>query len=241
MRGWIALGLALCLTVGAQADDRDEHDYAVDDRGQLYRLRCDKAEVEAVGLIQVDGVTPTLWDIAATPDGFVYGISSDDLYLINVTEPGKSRRIGRHGVRGCYGLTAVGTVLLANTKDNRVLLIDRRTAQVTPLGVMGGDYSASGDIALVGDRLFSSVKDAAGRETLVELDPQTGAATAVAPLVDGARRGITNMYGLIYRKNVLYGLTHDGDLVRIDEATGQCQVLKRTGVTFYGATDCVRF
>lgn len=240
MRGWVVLALVLCLAGGAWADERDEQDYAVDDQGNLYRVRCDQAEVEKVGLIQVEGRTPTLWDIAATPDGFVYGIANDGLYLINVSDPSKSEKIGEHGISGCYGMTAVGMVLLVNTKDNRVVLVDRRTAEATPLGVMGGSWAASGDIALVGEKLYSSVKDAAGRETLVQLDPQTGAATEVAPLTVGGRR-IENMYGLICRKGVLYGLTLDGDLLQIDEGSGICRLLRKTGVTWYGATDCVRF
>jgi hypothetical protein len=241
MRCSLTWVLVLCLLGPAGADDANERDYAVDDTGQLYELRCERAEIRKVGRIEVDGVTPTLWDIAATPDGYVYGISEEALFLINVTEPEKSVRVAAHRVRGGYGMTAVGSVLLVNTRDNQVFVIDRKTGDATAIGAMGGAWGASGDIALVGERIFSSVKDGAGREALVELDPETGAATEVGRFVDQDQRPIEHMYGLICRKGVLYGLTLGGDLLRVDENTGRCVVLRRTGITWYGATDCVRF
>lgn len=222
-----------------------ELDYAVDEGGALYRIDCERLSSERVGQIEVpraDGTVerPVLSDLAATPDGYLYGIGDGGLYLINLTDPTKSRRIGDHGLTGPWGMCAVGATLLVNTSGGGAYLVDRRTAEATPLGPMGGPWVASGDIATLGARIVSSVKDGARREHLVTLDPQSGRATLVGVLetADGAPVGA--VFGLIDRKGVLYGLTSDGAILRIDPATARCVVLRRTGIRWWGATSYTR-
>ena len=57
----------------------------------------------------------------------------------------------------------------------------------------------------------------------------------------GSTRGDASLqYRLIIRKEIVYGLTNGGDLLRIDPFTAKCVVLKRTGISWWGATDYQR-
>jgi len=241
-----ALLAAVPLSAGAARGGEPEHDYAVDADGVLYAVRPSSGEVTRVGQVQVRGEggaveAPVLTDLAAAPDGHLYGISGDAVYLINLEDPTRSRRIGRHGLRGAYGMAVVGDVLLVNTYDGEVHTIDRETGAAALVGPMGGGFGASGDIAVLGDRILSSVKDAAGVERLVALDPDSGAATPIGPFVDAAGAPISHVYGLVVREERLYGLDASGRLFEVDPETGRCTVLRRTGQAWWGATDYTRY
>lgn len=235
---WV-LGLALFL-LPARAGD-PEPGFAVDREGFLWEIRCSAGKVERKGKVEVGGASPELCDLAFTADGYLFGISPDGaLYMIDQEDPTRSVRVGDHGLIDPYGMVAVGNVLLVNTRGGGVHVIDRKTAESSPVGQMGGGFRASGDIALMGEKVYSSVKDASGREHLVELDPKTGAARDVGAFVDGEGRAIANVFGLIVEAGELYGVTSGGDLLKIDPKTGRCAVLLRTGTTFWGATDRIR-
>lgn len=227
------------------AEDREE-DFAVDVDGNLYGIDCLAIRYRRIGRVEVpasDGrpkETPTLCDLASTADGYLYGISDTSLYLINLEDPTRSVRVGDHGLGGPWGMSAAGGSLVVNTRGGQVYLLDRKSGEPTLLGPMGGGWAASGDIAFVGDRIVSSVKDPGGQEHLVELDPRTGKATPVGPLRDGQGRAIPNVFGLIDRQGQLFGVTSSGDILRIDPRTARCQVLLRTGIPWWGASSYTR-
>jgi hypothetical protein len=104
---------------------------------------------------------------------------------------------------------------------------------------MKGGFGSSGDMVLAKDRVLSSVKGPRG-EHLVDLDLQTGEARDVGPLTDEKGVNVSDVYGLIFKKDVLYGLTVSGWIVKIDPATARCTRLLSTGVAWYGATDYER-
>jgi hypothetical protein len=238
---WLSLTLLLALALPPAFAGDDERCFAVDQGGNLFRLRCAEATVEPLGRVEVQGANPVLVDLAATPDGYLYGIADDgSLCLLDQEDPRRSVVVGNTGLSSPYGMVALGDRLIVNTRAGEVWTVDRRTGQATRLGAMGGGWSASGDIAVLGERVYSSVKDAARREHLVELDPATGAARRIGAFVDQDGKQLHDMFGLVVEQGVLYGVTRGGDLVRIDPATGRCVVLLRTGKQFYGATDALR-
>lgn len=235
---WLCL-LALALSPALAGDD--EPCFAVDMTGQLYRIRCSQAEVEPLGTVEVKGKNPVLVDLAATPDGYLYGISDQgELCLIDQEDPRRSVAIGATGLSSPYGMVALGERLIVNTRAGEVWALDRRTGQATRVGGMGAGWSASGDMAVLGDKVYASVKDAARREHLVTLDPATGAARQVGAFVDQDGRAVSDVFGLVVEKGILYGVTQGGDLLEVDPASGRCKLLLRTGKRFYGATDALR-
>ena len=236
--------LLLLLAVPARGDERVP-DYAVDVEGVLYAVDCEKLVFTRMARIEArlaDGSVdrPVISDLASTPDGYLYAISDRSLYLVNLSDPSRSQRLGEHGLTGPWGMGAVGSVLVVNTSGGEVHLVDRRTAQTTRVGAMGAPWVASGDVAMAGERLVSSVKDGARREHLVTIDPETGAAREAAPFRDPRGQAVGNVFGLIERGGVLYGLTSGGDVLEIDPATARVKVLRRTGIRWWGATSYMR-
>lgn len=232
----------------APDDGKKDFDYAVDLQGNLYKIDCAKATFTKMAQVRIPpktgagpAETPTLCDLAATPDGYLYGISDTSLYLINQQDPTKSKNLGNHGLTGPWGMTAVGTDLMINTSGGQVYLVDRKTAKAKHVGAMGGSLGASGDMAYVGETIFSSVKDSAGKETLVRIDPKTGKATRVGVLRDPMGGSVQDVYGLIDQKGLLYGVCADGRIVRIETSNARCVVIKRTSTTWWGATSFTRF
>ncbi|HBP16639.1 MAG TPA: hypothetical protein DEA08_02445 [Planctomycetes bacterium] len=231
-------------------DPKETYDFAVDFEGSLYRVDCEKLEFKRVGRIEVPAAKegaqperPVLCDLAATADGHLYGISTEAVYHVNLVDPSKSRRVGKHGLEDPYGMCAVGNVLLANTRVGAVHLIDRDTAKPTQVGPMGSGWAASGDVTWFEGGLISSVKDPARVEHLVWLEPRTGKAKLVGKLrrAWGTGGPVGAVFGLIERKGVLYGLTSTGDVLQIDPKTARCKLLKRTRIRWWGATSYTRF
>ncbi len=240
----------------ARADDKqDLHDYAVDHTDYLYDIDIEALTWRRVGQVRVplEGggfEQPTLCDLGASADGFLYGISADALYLIRIEKPEESKKIGEHNLDNTYGM-GMGPKgeLVINTLGGDVYTIDPKTAKGKLVGPMKGGFVASGDLAMVHTRtapnrapedvIVSSVKKG-GTEHMVTIDLATGNATDRGACVDEDGRRITSIFGIIVRKEIVYGLTNSGDILRIDPFTAKCKVLKRTGISWWGATDYQR-
>ncbi|MEZ0231171.1 MAG: hypothetical protein ACAI25_21320 [Planctomycetota bacterium] len=249
----VAASLALSF---ARADDKqDLHDYAVDRAGYLYDIDIEALSWRRVGQVRIplqggSYEAPTLCDLGASADGFLYGISADSLYLIRIEKPEESKKIGDHGLDNTYGM-GMGPKgeLVINTLGGDVYTIDPKTAKGKLVGPMKGGFVASGDLAMVHTRtqpngqpedvIVSSVKKG-GVEHMVTLDLATGKATDRGECVDENGNAIGSVFGIIVRKEIVYGLTNDGDILRIDPFTAKCKVLKRTGISWWGATDYQR-
>ncbi|MGE0711993.1 MAG: hypothetical protein AB7N76_20430 [Planctomycetota bacterium] len=241
----LLLGLLAPLASHA-GDEGAERDFAVDVDDGLYRVDCKRLKFTRVGRVEVpakDGgepERPELCDLAATPDGYLYGITREALYRIDPRRPERSERVGAHGLTNPYGMGAVGEALWANTSGGGVYRLDRRSARATKVGDMGGEWGASGDVAWAGERVVSSVKDAERREHLVVLDPKTGAARLVGRFRTPDGEAVQDVFGLIDRDGVLYALTSHGDVLGVDPATARCTLLRRTKIRWWGATSYVR-
>jgi hypothetical protein len=252
---WLSV-LALFL-VPVRADERnDQHDYAVDRDGNLYDIDVERIAWKKVGQVQVplengEIDSPQLCDLAASADGYLYGISRDALYLINIEKPESSKRIGFHELTNTYGM-GMGPKgeLIVNTLGGDVHTLDPKTAKAKRIGPMGGGFVASGDLALIHTRttpngqatdvIISSVKDEDRREHMVTIDLATGAAKDCGKCVDEDGRTVRDVFGIIVHKEIVYGLTNGGDILRIDPFTAKCVVLARTGISWWGATDYQR-
>jgi hypothetical protein len=251
-----ALAIA-ALSLGlARADDKqDLHDYAVDRSGYLYDIDIEALSWRKVGQVRIplEGggfEAPTLCDLGASADGFLYGISADSLYLIRIEKPEESKKIGEHNLDNTYGM-GMGPKgeLVINTLGGDVYTIDPKTAKGKLVGPMKGGFVASGDLAMVHTRtqpnaqpedvIVSSVKKG-GVEHIVTIDLATGKATDRGECVDEHGDRVGSVFGIIVRKEIVYGLTNGGDIIKIDPFTARCKILKRTGISWWGATDYQR-
>lgn len=246
-RAWLACLLLVCSALPSLADDK-QYDYAVDSGGILYRIDLDNGTYASAGRIGIQtesGRTlhPSITDLAATPDGYLYGISFDGLYLINISDPSQSKRIGTLGISGANSMTLgpKGRILVTNLAG-QVYHVDLETGHAEHLGALGGGLVSSGDSELVGEVVYMTTKDSEERERLARIDPETGQATDLGELRDLDGRPVRDVWGMINRKGRLYGLTAAGDVVRIDPtAPDKCVRVLRTKIVWWGATAYVRF
>ncbi|MBX3467778.1 MAG: hypothetical protein KF878_12915 [Planctomycetes bacterium] len=242
-RTTLATVVTLALAAATPCAAGEPHlDYAVDEAGALYALDLAALTTRRIGHIQAGDERPVLGDLVATPDGYLYGFSEASVYLINLTDPTRSQKVGDHGLDNPYGV-GLGPrgLVYAMTRDGRVFVVDPTTARSREVGALGGGFRASGDMALMGEVFYASVKDPGRVEHLVTVDPRTGAAAHVAAFTDAITGApITNVFGLLARQGALYAMTSAGDIFRVDPATARCTLLARTGIRWWGATEYLR-
>jgi hypothetical protein len=163
-----------------------------------------------------------MMDIAAAPDGRLFGIT--DAHLVRIDPAtGRSELVGDG--TGFSDLNALAAdpdgILYAATRGGRLITISHSTGR----GALRGDYgqwlSSSGDLAFAVDgTLYATVDDGNHHDTLMRIDSDTGAATPVGST------GFSEVFGLTFAPDgTLYG-SADADrrdspvLIRIDPRTG---------------------
>ncbi len=113
-------------------------------------------------------------DIAVAPDGQVYGITFDSLYLIDM-EANSDQLIGRlsgelfYGNNGlnqanAFDISPAGVALIASNNNSVIARVDLSTGAVSNAGLMLYTESA-GDLIFLDDSVFVSTTSS----TLVEL------------------------------------------------------------------------
>lgn len=246
-RSALLFALLPLLALTQRAEAKTPEAFAVDSQGHLYAVDCPAAKFTKLGRIEVPAADgkgqperPTLCDLAATPDGYLYGVSTSTLYLINIEDPTKSKKVGLHGLSNPYGMGGFGAALIANDLSGAVQSIHPKSAVSKKLGAMGGPWVASGDVATFQGRIYSSVKDAGRNEHLVSLDPQTGKAKLVGAFKDESGQAIDNVFGLIDHDKKLYALTSAGGFYEVDVKTARLTLIKSTGLAFWGASSYTR-
>ena len=205
--------------------------YAVSD---VYLFRMDVTTLgpgvvaEKVGEFKID--PDRMIDIAISTDGTIYGVTwnSGDF-------PSKLWTIDKDTAAATFiselpgganvGLTfmADGTLLGAD-KEGRLFRIDPPTGEATDIGTWGNGLGASGDIVGTSDGKLFGFADSGGSaseaiNSLVEIDPVTGAAAEVGPT------GFDNLWGAAVWCGTFYAFRSDGDLLEIDMKTGKGTML----------------
>jgi hypothetical protein len=176
-------------------------------------------------------------DIAMTPSGDLYTISSTSLYWID-----------RNTGAAYFVMTVPGSLNNALTflPDSRLLaadaggtlkVIDPNLGTVTNIGKYGLGYGSSGDLVAVGDgTMFGlSATNSAGtsiatNNLLMIVDTATGTATPV-----GAT-GFGNVFGIAYYGSRVIAFTGSGQILEIDPTTGAGTLLATHSHAYYGGT-----
>jgi hypothetical protein len=202
----------------------------------LYIVHADYSETQ----VGTYGVTDRMTDIAITPDGNLYTISSTSLYWIDIPT----------GV-AYFVMTVPGSLNNALTflPDNRLLaadaagnlkVIDAVNGTVTAIGKYGAGYGSAGDLVAVGDgTMFGiSATNSAGttitNNILMTVNTSTGVATPVGPT------GFNNVFGLAYYKSKVVAFTTvsttSGQILEIDPATGAGTLKATHNHQYFGGT-----
>jgi hypothetical protein len=152
---------------------------------------------------------PNITDLAIDLSGNMYAISNQGLYRVDPTDA----RIEYICDTGEYlvGLTflADGRLLAAG---EAILWMDPNTCS-RAVFVETGRYETSGDIVGLPDgNLYWTV---IGGDALVRVDPITAQTEYIGEI------GSTNLWGVGYFNNILYGFSSEGKIVHIDPDTAE--------------------
>ncbi|CAN5860326.1 hypothetical protein BH11MYX3_BH11MYX3_05290 [soil metagenome] len=205
----------------------------------LYKVDPDTLAITKVGTFAWSNGTDSMTDIAIDKTGLMLGVSFSAVYRIDPTNAVATRL--STGLSGTFnGLSFVPAAMLGTTGDDVlvgtrnadgvVFRIDPMTGQATTIGNMGG-FSSSGDLVAVTN--FGTVQTAdngISNDRLVRLAPQTFAATAV-----GTDIGYSDIWGVAFWKDKIFGFTASGQFVTIDPTTGAGTLVQSNGPAWWGA------
>ncbi len=205
---WFALAIALVFARPAEAAPIL---WASDGAGQLSRLDVGAGTATVVGSMGV-----TIWDIAFAPDGTLYGVGNDDLYVINTSTAAVTWLGPMGNDLNAITFDASGVLYGAAWNDNNLYTVDLGgTNQATSIGLSA--FSSSGDLTFhQGELLLAAQPVLSGDpDRLVQMDPANpGASSLVGSF------GIPDVYGLATGSDgVLYG-TYGNSVYVVDPVTG---------------------
>lgn len=205
----------------------------------LYKVDPDTLAITKVANFVWPSGSDSMTDIAIDKTGLMLGVSATTVYRIDPTTAVSTRLSA--GLTGQFnGLSFVpaamigqsGDDVLVGTRnaDGIVFKINPMTGQATQIGNMGG-YSSSGDLVAVTN--FGTVLTAEGgiaADRLVRLAPSSFAATAV-----GTDIGYSDIFGVAFWKNKIFGFTSGGQFITIDPNTGVGTLVQSNGPAWWGA------
>jgi hypothetical protein len=204
---------------------------------QLYKIDPDTLDVTLVAAFGWPSGSDSMTDIALDKDANMVGISFNTVYAVNKDTAACTRLASLD--RQFNGLSfipgeEVGTgveILVGAALDGSVWRIDETTGASTLVGNYGGGMTSSGDIVSVtGFGTVATVKSGlGGTDKLVRVDANTGVATLIGDT------GESDIWGLGFWKDKVYGFTEGGRFVLVDINSGDAQVVTAGNVNWWGA------
>jgi hypothetical protein len=207
---------------------------------QLYKVDPDTLAVMLVGNFAFSGGgSDQITDIAIDKSGLMIGISFQSVYRIDPTTAACTR-LSQNLTTSFNGLSFVpaveigqtGADILVATQNTSgvVSRIDPATGAATPIGNMGA-FSSSGDlVSIVGLGTLQTADNGAAADKLVRLAPTSFAA---API--GSTIGYSDIWGIAYWKDKVFGFTESGQFITIDPVSGVGTLVQGNGPRWWGA------
>lgn len=174
-------------------------------------------------------------DIALDRNGNMVGISFDSVYAIDpataaCTLLAPFAGMDFNGLSFIYSGSGTET-LVGAAEDGSVYQINPMTGAQTPIGSYGFAIGSSGDLVSVQGATYATVRTIAINDQLVQINPSTGAVTQTI-----GDTGVSNIWGLGYWRQQLFGFTESNGLVLIDVTTGQATPLAGgNSISWFGA------
>jgi hypothetical protein len=199
----------------------------------LYRVDPDSLAIQPVGAFGWPAEPDTMTDIAVDSAGRIVGISFSVVYEVDPATA-RCRRLAALD-RELNGLSFVqgddGEVLLGAALDGTVVRLDPQSGASTTLGSFGDGLTSSGDLVSVdGFGTVATARTVDGwTDVLVSVDPSDGSATIIGDT------GVTDIWGLGFWRNRVFGFTGYNELVVIDPESGAATVEGTGDVPWYGA------
>jgi hypothetical protein len=204
---------------------------------ELYLVDPDTLKVTLVGPFAWPNGYDQMTDIAIDKNGLMIGVSFDKVYSVDKTtaECTFLANLDRqfNGLSFVPAQAADATSddeLVASALDGSLYLLDRMSGASTPIGNFGGGMTSSGDVVSVsGFGTVATVKRGGASDWLATVDTQSGIAHAVGDT------GVSDIWGLGFWKDKIFGFTSNNQFVLIDPKSGGAQVVSTSNVSWWGA------
>jgi len=163
------------------------------------------------------------------------GVTFTRFFNVNPTT-GKVTASKAHGFTDINALVAgpAGTFYAAGYTNNggqgaNFVRINGTTGLGTRLGRFGAGLTSAGDLAFLNGILYATVNKPGSINTwLAKINTTTGKATLIGNI------GRRNVWGLAVRNGIMYAVTNDGKLLRINPSTGIGVLLGTNGIVQAG-------
>ncbi len=179
---------------------------------ELYIINSSTGSTEIIGTI---GFRVT--DVAFY-DSELYGITSSSFLKINEST-GIGTEIGDLNFDDMFALAVSdsGEVFAASGSTGNLINIDVNTGNGTLIGNYGNGLTSSGDLAFDSSgNLYASVLiPGSSTDWLAQVNTLTGEADLIGDI------GFSEVWGLSFIDNSLYGVTSSGKLILINKITGE--------------------
>ena len=212
----------------------------------LYVMNVKTYQLDKVGDFQWtdDGGNHLVTDIGVDRYGVLYAVTFEDVYICSPVNAG-CLWVGSQPEGEFYfnGLTLVPQGFLDPYADTLVAISDdggwyRLTLEggqfsALKLGEYGAPYTSAGDAySIDGVGTFAAVhKAGAAQDYLVQVNPSNGKVMAEI----GPFGPYTGIFGLAGWAAKAFAFDKEGDVILVDTATGQTQVLHESGLSWWGA------
>jgi hypothetical protein len=203
---------------------------------ELYKVNPDTLAITLVAPFSWPSLPDEMTDIALDKAGRMIGISFDKVYSVDPKTATctylapLSRRF--NGLSFIAPASAEGQeYLMATAIDGSVFRIDPNTGKSMTVGNFTGGLGSSGDlVSIKGFGTVATVKDL-GKITdwLARIDPLNGKATLIGDT------GFSDVWGLGFWKNKVYGFTESGQFILIDIKNGSGQLVPGPKRAWWGA------
>ncbi|MBX3247003.1 MAG: hypothetical protein KF901_07470 [Myxococcales bacterium] len=189
------------------------------------------------GTSRVRFTTPgrDLTDVALHPDGTLYGLTVEDIVELDPVTRGRRvvASLASLGVR-LDGLDVSPDGALYASGGDGVFRVDRATGTARREATLPSGWVSAGDLSFFEGRAFIAIARNATRSapsSLAELDLIRGTARVLGPT------GYACVWGLAEVEGALYGLTCQGNVLRLDLESGAGTLLAQPpGYQFWGAS-----
>lgn len=171
-----------------------------------------------------------LTDIALRPDGSLWAVARGFLYRLDVNTGFVLEQIDFTGIE-LTALDAAPDGTLYAGAGPSVYRFDMSSRVFVRVARFPEGLQASGDVAFYEGRLLATARtDEMSLDTLVEFDVPAGTSRTIGPV------GFRCVWGLAAFGATLYGLSCNGEVLRVDPNTGAGTLLERSSHGYYGAT-----
>ena len=206
---------------------------------ELYRIDPDTLAVMLVGPFTFTTGTDQITDIAIDKNQLMIGISFGSVYRIDPSTAAAT--LLSNGLSGFFnglsfvpaeaiGQTGEDVLVATRNSDGVVFRIDPATGQATEIGNMGA-FSSSGDLVSVSQLgTLQTADNGFGADRLVRLAPGSFTATPIGNTI-----GFSDIWGVAFWKDRLFGFTDGGEFITIDPNTGGGTLVQSSGLRWWGA------